>query len=119
MEESIILSSLAADHKPKENWKTPVRFIVRSLRRQGKSYGYIRKVTGLERSTIQGIVKAASSRTTRKGKATKPKALKQADIKRIFRFISESWTNRTKSWARIKAKLHLEASTITIRRVMK
>ena len=119
MEDSIILSPSAANHKPKEQWKTPVRSTVRSLRRQGKSYGEIKKLTGLERSTIQGIVKGVSSRTTRKGKATKPKALKQADIKRIFRFVSESWTNRTKSWARIKAELHLEASTTTIRRVMK
>jgi hypothetical protein len=108
MEDSIILSPIALAHKPKEMWKTPVRSTVRSLRRQGKSYGEIKKLTGLERSTIQGIVKGVSSRTTRKGKPTKPKALKTADIKRIFRFVSELWTNRTKSWARIMAELHLE-----------
>jgi hypothetical protein len=99
--------------------KPPVRATVRSLRRQGQSYGQIKKLTGLKRSTIQSIIKAPSSRTTRKGLATKRPALKQADVKRIFRFVSESWTNRTKSWGRIKAELHLEASVTTIRRAMK
>jgi hypothetical protein len=80
MEDSIILSPSVANHKPKEQWKTPVRSTVRSLRRQGKSHGEIKKLTSLEQSTIQGIVKGVSSHTTRKGKATKPKALKQADI---------------------------------------
>jgi hypothetical protein len=82
------------------------------------SYGEIKKLTGLERSTIQGIVKAVSSRTTRKGKATKCLALKPAEVRRIFHFVSESWTNRTKSWARIKAELHLEASTSTIKIIL-
>jgi hypothetical protein len=97
MEDSIILSPSAANHKPKEQWKTLVRSTVRSLRRQGKSYGEIKKLTGLERSTIQGIVKGASSRTTQKGKATKRPVLKPAEIRRFFRFVSKSWTNRTKS----------------------
>ena len=38
MEESIVLSLLMVNHKPKENWKTPIRSTVRSLRRQGMSY---------------------------------------------------------------------------------
>ena len=50
-----ILSSPAINHKPKEMWKTPVRCVVRTLCRQGQSYGEIKKETGLERSTIQGI----------------------------------------------------------------
>ena len=79
-----ILSSPAINHKPKEMWKTPVRCVVRTLCRQGQSYGEIKKETGLERSTIQGICKGASSYTTRKGKAIKPEALKEADIRRIF-----------------------------------
>jgi hypothetical protein len=120
MEDSIILSpSVLRDHKPKEMWKTPTRAIVRGMRRDGKSYGEIREKTGLTRSTIQGIVKGVLSRTTRKGLATRRPMLKQADIKRIFRFVSELWTNRTKSWARIKAELHLEASTTIICRTMK
>ena len=120
MEDLIILSpSVIKEHGYKEMWKTPVHALVRSLRRQGHSYGQIRALTSLKRSTIQGIVKGPSSRTTRKGLATKRPALKQADVKRIFRFVSESWANRTKSWARIKSELHLEASTTTIRRVIK
>jgi hypothetical protein len=121
MEESnTILSPLAIkEHKPGDQWKTPVRSIVRGLRWKGLSYGEIRLETGLTRSTIQHMVKGPSSRTTRKGKTFKPRLLKQVDIKRIFRFVSLSWTNRTKSWARIKAELHLEASTTTIRRTMK
>ena len=78
-------------------WRTPVRSTVRSLRRQGHSYRQIRALTGLKRSTIQGIVKGPSSRTTRKGLATKRPALKQADVQRVFRFVSKSWANRTKS----------------------
>jgi hypothetical protein len=120
MEDSIILSpSAIKEHSYKGMWKTPIRSTVRTLRREGHSYGQIRALTGLQRSTIQGIVKGHSSRTTRKGLATKRPALKQAEIKRIFRFVSESWTNRTKSWARIKAELYFEASTTTICRAMK
>jgi Transposase len=116
---NVLSPEVLKKHQPNENWKTPVRSTVRSLRRQGKSYGQIREVTGLSRSTIQHIVKAPSSRTTRKGLATKRPALKQADVKRIFRFVSESWTNRIKSWGRIRHELRLEASITTIRRVMK
>jgi hypothetical protein len=116
----IILSpGILRSHNPNENWKTPVRATVCTLRREGASYGYIVKKTGLSRSTIQYIVKAPISRTTRKGKANKSRILKEVDVKRIFRFVSESWTNRTKSWARVKAKLRLEASVTTIRRYMK
>ena len=96
-----------------------MRTIVRSLCRKGYSYSQIKALTGLERSIIQGIVKAPSSRMIRKGLATKKPVLKQADIKRIFRFVSKSWANRIKSWARIKAELHLEASMTTIRQVMR
>ena len=60
------------------------------MRRNGASYGDIKKQTGLSRSTIQGIVKAPSSQTTRKGKATKPRALSTSDVKRIFKFVSRS-----------------------------
>ena len=120
MEDSIILSpGVLRSHNPNENWKTPVRAAVRTLRREGASYGQIKAKTGLSRSTIQHIVKAHTSRTTRKGKANKSAILKQADVKRIFRFVSESWANRTKSWGRVKAELRLEASITTIRRVMK
>jgi len=75
MEDSIILSPSAANHKPKEQWKTPIRSTVRLLRRQGKSYGEIKKLTGLERSTIQGIVKGVSSRLPGKERLLSQKPL--------------------------------------------
>ena len=119
MLDAIILSSLVADHKPKEMWKTPVRLVVRSLRRDGKSYGEIKKLTSLERSIIQLIIKGPSSRTTRKGKTFKPQLLKLKEVRRIFLFVSKSQANRTKSQARIKEELHLSTSTTTIRRTIK
>jgi hypothetical protein len=116
----IILSpGVLRSYNLNENWKTPVRAAVRTLCREGASYSQIKAKTGFTRSTIQHIVKAHTSRTTRKGKATKPTVLKEKDVKRIFRFVSEFWTNYTKSWGRVKAELRLEASVTTIRRVMK
>ena len=95
---SIILSpGVLRSYNPNENWKTPVRAAVRTMRREGASYGYIQGKTGLTRSTIQYIVKAHTSRTTRKRKANKSRILKEADVKCIFRFVLESWTNRMKS----------------------
>jgi hypothetical protein len=100
MEDSIILSpSAVLNYKPGEMWETPTRAIVCGMRRDGKSYSKIRKWTGLTRSIIQSIVKGVSSYIIHKGKATKRPMLKQADIKRIFWFVSELWTNYTKSWA--------------------
>ena len=59
MEASIILlPSTIKQYSYKDMWKTLVRATVRSLRRQGHSYGQIKALTSLERSTIQGIVKA-------------------------------------------------------------
>jgi len=75
------------------------------IRKQGDSYGIIKKKTGLTRSTIQGIIKSGQSRTLRKGKATKPKLLKLRDIERIIRWVSASWDNRP---AQIKAELRLD-----------
>jgi len=40
-------------------------------------------------------------------------------MKRIFQLVSESWTNRIKSWGQIKHELRLEASITTIPRVIK
>ena len=109
MEGINILSSPDLNYKPGEMWRTPARSKIRVMRAAGKSYGEIKKLTGLEWSTIQGIIKGPSFRTTRKGKTFKLTLLKKSDIQRIFRFVSESWTNRTKSWVRIKAELFLEA----------
>jgi hypothetical protein len=98
MEDQNILSpGVFKSHNLNENWKTPVRVTIRTLRRDGASYGQIKAKTGLTRSTIQHIVKSHTSCMTRKCKANKPTVLKEADVKRIFRFISESWMNRTMS----------------------
>ena len=90
MSNPIILLPSVANYKSKQQWQTPVRSVVRSLRRAGKSYGEIKKETGLERSTIQHIIKGPFSRTTRKGKRCKPYLLKPYKVRRIFLFVSES-----------------------------
>jgi hypothetical protein len=54
MSDPIILSPSAADHKPKEMW-TPVRSVVRSMRQACKSYGEIRKETGLSALQFKGV----------------------------------------------------------------
>src|SRR2546421_8991291 len=102
MSDKFIPSSRVANNKPNEMWKTPVRSVICSLRCQGHSYDEIKKLAGLEQSTIQSIINGPTSRTTRKGKAFKPQLLTPKEVRRIFLFVSESWVNRTKSWARIK-----------------
>ena len=52
MSDLIILPPSMVNHKLKEQWETPIRLIVRFIRRQGKSYSEIKKATGLEWSTI-------------------------------------------------------------------
>ena len=119
MENSILSSPVLREHKPGDMWRTPVRSAVRSIKRDGKSYSKIFLKTSVLKSLVRRIVKGKSSRITRKGKACKRLLLKQADIQRIFRFVSQSWANCTKSQARIKAKLFLPASTTTIRKTIK
>jgi hypothetical protein len=89
------------------------------MKRDGKGYKTIRAKTGIPLSTIKRIYKSETSRTMHKGKACKPYLLKQADIKRIFRFVSVSWTNRCMSWGRIRAELKLKAKVDCIRKTMK
>ncbi len=94
----IILSPSAADHKPKEMWRIPVRLsgsLYTRVRGAGKSYGEIKKETDLKRSIIQGIITEPSSRTTRKGKTFKPYLLKPHEVRRIFLFVSEAIFDRT------------------------
>jgi hypothetical protein len=55
MSDPIILSPSAADNKPKEMWTTPVRSVVRSMRQACKSYGEIRKETGLSALQFKGV----------------------------------------------------------------
>jgi hypothetical protein len=114
-----ILSSPAKEHKPKEMWDKSTRSTVRSLKRKGHSWGKIHTLTGVPKSTIRDICKSKSSDNPRRGKTFKLKLLKRADTQRIMRLVSESWANRTKSWADIKRDLSLDASTTTTRRTMK
>ena len=107
MEDTTILSSPLENHKAGEMWRTPGRAKVRGMRAAGKSYNAIKKLTGLPRSTIQGIV-YGPSRTTRKGKSFKPMLLKPAEIQRIFRFVSVSWTNRTNPGRVLRPNLNLQ-----------
>jgi hypothetical protein len=76
----IILLLSAANHKPGEMWRTLVCLVVCSLQQAGKSYGEIKKETGLERSTIQGILKGPSSYTTQKDKTFKLHFLKLHEV---------------------------------------
>jgi hypothetical protein len=53
MEDQNILSpGVFKSHNPNENWKTPVRVTVRTLRRDRAYYGQVIAKTGLTRSTI-------------------------------------------------------------------
>jgi hypothetical protein len=82
MDPIILLSSpIRNNHAPGQNWDTPTRAKVRSLRKAGDSYRDILKQTGLGHSTIQKIVKAELSRRTRKGKTYKPKLLQKRNIR--------------------------------------
>jgi hypothetical protein len=119
MDDSILSSPVLRDHKSGDMWSTPVRATVRAMKRDGKGYGAIFAKTSVPKSTVRRICKSESLRTTRKEKVFKPKLLKEADIKRIYRFVSKSWTNRCKPWGRVKAELNLKASITTIRKTMK
>ena len=106
--------------------KTPERSKIRAQRVDGKSYGQIQKLCGIRdgkplitRSTLQKIIKAKSSRRQRKGKATKKKILKPADLQRVIRFVSASWHNRRLSYARLVQECKLKCKTTTLRRSLK
>ena len=95
MENSLLSSSPLRKHHPGDEWRTPERAKTRGWRADGKSYGQIKKMTGLERSMIQRIIKAPSSRrTTRKGKSNKSKLLKKHHLDRVIKWVSASWENR-------------------------
>lgn len=116
-----ILSSPAKAHTKGQEWDTPTRAKVRALRAAGKSYKEIKDAIGgrLQRSTIQRIIKAPSSKRSRKGKQYKPKKLTLRDIRQIRRYVEASWDHRCASWARIKADLNLNTFTTCIRRTLK
>jgi IS30 family transposase len=120
MSPTILSSSPVINHVPNTDyWQTPVRAKVRLLRKQGLSYGKISDATGLARSTIQRIVKAKSSRRGRKGKEYRPKRISPRTLRRIIRWVITNWTTRRASYSHIKAALHIDASTTTIRRALR
>ena len=119
MDSTLLSSSPVANHAPRENWHTPTHAKVRVLRKQGHSYTQISNATGLARSTIQGIIKAKSSRRSRKGKDYKPKLITPRELRRIIRFVVTNWTSRRASYSQIKAALRLTASTTTIKRALR
>ena len=119
MNPTLLSSPLAVAHSPNKEWHTPVRAKVRLLRKQGLSYSQISNATSLARSTIQRIIKAKSSRRSRKGKEYKPKRITPRDLRRIIRWVVTNWTTRRASYSRIKAALNINTSTTTIRRALR
>jgi hypothetical protein len=103
-------------HKPRENWPTPTRARVRQMRRDGNSWGEIKKQLGVPRPSARRICKAVSSRTSRKGKLYQKKLLDQRWIRQIIRFISQNYTTRRMSFKQVKWALGVPASARTIRR---
>ncbi|KAF4617006.1 hypothetical protein G7Y89_g15142 [Cudoniella acicularis] len=84
MDDSLLSSPTLRENKPGMEWKTPERSKIRGWRADGKSYGQIMKMCGgldiIKHSTIQKIAKAPTPKRQRKGKATKEKLLKPADV---------------------------------------
>jgi hypothetical protein len=119
MNPTLLLSSPIVNHEPGQNWETPARAKVRLLRKQGHSYNEIKKKTGLARSIIQSIVKAKSSRRSRKKKQYKPKLLSARDIRCLIYYVSASWDNRHVLYSQLKATLRLDALTITVRYILR
>ena len=119
MTPTLLSSPLATTHTAYNEWHTPARAKVRLLWKQGLSYSQISNTTGLARSTIQGIIKAKSSRRLRKGKEYKPKRITPRELRRIIRWVVTNWTTRRASYSRIKAALNIKASITTIRRALR
>ena len=76
-------------------------------------------MTGLERSTIQRIIKAKSSRRSRKGTTTRPHTISKTNLKRVLRFVSASWDNRRMSYSRVKVKCKVNGLVTSLRRALK
>ena len=94
MNSTLLSSSLVINHAQYENWYTPARIKVRLLQKLRHSYSQISNATGLARSTIQGIIKAKSSRRSRKGKEYKLKLITPREFRRITRYIATNWASR-------------------------
>jgi hypothetical protein len=113
-----ILSS-SPIHKPGCVWKTPKRARVRQARADGKSWKQIFEEIGVPKSSAQRICRAATSRTTRKGKQYQKKLLSIRDVRRIIRFICKNHGTRRMSFEQVKQLLNIQASPRTIRRELR
>jgi hypothetical protein len=89
------------------------------LRKQGLSYGQISNTTGLAQSTIQRIIKAKSSRQSRKGKEYKPKRIILQELCCIIQWVITNWTMCRVLYSQIKAALNIDTSTTIIRRALR
>ena len=119
MNDSVLSSPPATLRAPKSNWDTPTRAKVRLLYKLGNGYDAIRNQTGMPKSTIRNIIKSHSSRRTRKGKSYKRKLISTRELRRVLRYIAQSWETRRASYARLKAECHINASTTTLRRALR
>lgn len=89
------------------------------MRHDGKSWKSIFQEIGVKKSTAQQICKAPSSRTTRKGKAFKPKLLDLRTIREIIRYIGTGYSTRRMRFEEVRLRLGKKASARTIRRELR
>lgn len=87
---------------------------MRNMKRQGESYEGIEKLTGLDGTTIQRVVKAPTSKRSRNGKAVK-KLISTDNLKRVLHFVSLSCHNRCLPCSRLVVECKTSASAITLK----
>jgi hypothetical protein len=92
---------------------------IREWKAAGWSQYKIIKETKLKPTTVKRILKAESSRRSRKGKQYRPYLLSFRDINRIIRYITKTYTGRELSYDQIKSELYLKPSANTIRRALR
>jgi DNA invertase Pin-like site-specific DNA recombinase len=119
MDGSLLSSPALAPRGPHSNWDTPARAKIRALAKTGVSQRKISRLCGVPQSTVNRIINGKSSRRSRKGKEYKPTLISKREIRRVIRFISNSWEGRRATYPQIKTACHLNASTTTVRRVLK
>ena len=110
-----IIPSSSPLHEPGQNWTTPKLARIRQMQRDGKSWREIFQSTKVPRPTARRICKEQSSRTTRKGKAYRPKMMTVREIRRIIRYIANNYAMRRLTFTQVRAHLGILASARTIR----
>lgn len=104
--------------KKKGEWPTPVRAIIRGMRRDGASQRDIVHKTSLPRRTIRRILSQESSRRDRVKNHSRPHLLSSRTIRQIIRHISRNWSTRIMSFERVRIELGFHPSARTIRRAL-